>query len=136
MSNPITHLTNLITLFTDSRSFLSQLSTVVSSGVTTLIWSGDADWICNWFGDQAAAEAVSYPGQSQFQSLPLEPYTVNGNQSGTFKNVGGLSFLRVFGAGHEVPYYRKISPSKHRWQGRDADYFHFFCRTSTGIAGF
>ncbi|KAA6416163.1 MAG: carboxypeptidase S1 [Lasallia pustulata] len=90
----------------DSRSFLSQLSTVVSSGVTTLIWAGDADWICNWFGGQAAAEAVSYSGQSQFQSSPLVPYTVNGNQAGTFKNVGGLSFLRVFGAGHEVPYYQ------------------------------
>ena len=103
------HLTNLISVFfTDSRSFLSELSAVVSSGVTTLIWAGDADWICNWLGNEVAADAISYSGQSQFQSAPLQPYTVNGNQGGTFKNVGGLSFLRVFGAGHEVPYYRKI----------------------------
>jgi carboxypeptidase C (cathepsin A) len=32
----------------DARSFLSTLSTVVQSGITTLIWAGDADWICNW----------------------------------------------------------------------------------------
>ena len=28
---------------------------------------------------------------------------------GTFKNVGKLSWLRVFAAGHEVPYYRKFT---------------------------
>jgi hypothetical protein len=33
-------------------------------------------------------------------------YTVNGTAGGTFKNVGNLSWLRVFGAGHEVPYYQ------------------------------
>ena len=36
------------------------------------------------------------------------PYTVNGAQGGTFKTVSNLSFLRVFGAGHEVPYYREF----------------------------
>jgi hypothetical protein len=33
-------------------------------------------------------------------------YTVSGTAAGTFKTVGNLSWLRVFGAGHEVPYYR------------------------------
>ena len=31
---------------------------------------------------------------------------VQGTQGGTFKTVDNLSFLRVFGAGHEVPYYQ------------------------------
>ncbi|KAI9755376.1 MAG: hypothetical protein M4579_004305 [Chaenotheca gracillima] len=90
----------------DARSFLGALGDVVKSGVTTLIWAGDADWICNWFGGQAAAEAVVYSGQSSFKSKALTSYTVAGTAAGTFKNVGALSFLRVFGAGHEVPFYQ------------------------------
>jgi carboxypeptidase C (cathepsin A) len=71
------------------------------------MWAGDADWICNWIGNQATAEAVKYSGSSAFKSAAMKPYTVGGQQTGTFKIQGNLSFLRVFGAGHEVPYYRK-----------------------------
>jgi carboxypeptidase C (cathepsin A) len=99
-SNPTTNLSQL-----DSRSFLSELSTVVQSGVTTLVWAGDADWICNWYGGLAAANAISYSGQSTFKKLPVKSYTVNGTAGGTFKTQGNLSWMRVFGAGHEVPFY-------------------------------
>lgn len=102
----------------DARSFLSQLSSVVQSGVTTLIWAGDADWICNWFGNQAAAEAVTWASSAAFKAKALASYTVNGVAGGTFKNVGNLSFLRVFGAGHEVPFYRKsryVLSSLEKW---------------------
>ncbi|KAI4177768.1 MAG: hypothetical protein LQ343_000232 [Gyalolechia ehrenbergii] len=88
------------------RSFLAQLSDVVQKGVQTVVWAGDADWICNWFGNQAAAEAVSYDGHAAFQSAALMPFNVAGKQAGTFKAVGKLSFARVFGAGHEVPFYQ------------------------------
>lgn len=89
----------------NSRSFLTQLSDVVNKGITTVIWAGDADFICNWFGNQAAAEAVTYSGQNAFKAKALAPYNVGGKQGGTFKTEGKLSFLRVFGAGHEVPFY-------------------------------
>lgn len=32
----------------DSRSLMATLSTVVKSGITVLMWAGDADWICNY----------------------------------------------------------------------------------------
>lgn len=88
------------------RSFLSQLSHVVQKGVQTVVWAGDADWICNWFGNQAAAEAVTYSGQSAFKLAELTPYNVAGKQVGTFKTMGKLSFARIFGAGHEVAFYQ------------------------------
>lgn len=88
------------------RSFLSQLSEVVSSGVTTLIWAGDADWICNWFGVLNVANVINYSGTSTFAKKELTSYTVKGKQQGTFKTEGNLSFLRVFDAGHEVMYYQ------------------------------
>jgi len=86
----------------DARSLLSTLSTVVQSGITTLIWAGDADWICNWFGGFAVANAITYSGTAAFNAKAVASYTVSGAASGTFKTVGNLSWLRVFGAGHEV----------------------------------
>jgi carboxypeptidase C (cathepsin A) len=90
----------------DSRSFLSALSDIVQSGVRVTIWAGDADWICNWFGVEAVANAITYTSSAAFKASALTNYTVNGVVSGTYKSVGNLSFLRVFAAGHEVPYYQ------------------------------
>ncbi|KAI9847248.1 MAG: hypothetical protein M1838_000962 [Thelocarpon superellum] len=89
----------------NSRTYLPALSSVVQSGVRTVVWAGDVDWICNWYGNQAVANAVDYPGHSTFESTDLAPYSVNGKQGGTFKTVDNFSFLRVFQAGHEIPFY-------------------------------
>ena len=106
-SPPRPSTTHPLTLpLSDSRSFLTQLSSVVQSGIQVVVWAGDADWICNWFGGLAAANAVTYSGTSAFNAAPLNTYTVSGTQGGTFKTVGNFNFLRVFGAGHEVPYYQ------------------------------
>ncbi|POS85864.1 hypothetical protein EPUL_001933 [Erysiphe pulchra] len=88
-----------------SRSFIPTLSTVVQSGVRTLIWAGDADWICNWYGGLAVAETISYSESSTFKKQALEEYTVNGQARGEYKTAGNLAWLRAYGAGHEVPYY-------------------------------
>ncbi|KAL9056298.1 MAG: hypothetical protein Q9162_002989, partial [Coniocarpon cinnabarinum] len=87
------------------RSLLPELGSVVQSGIQVILWSGDADWICNWIGDQYIADNVTFGGQSAFRAASLQPYNVNGAQGGTFKTQDNFSFLRVFGAGHEVPYY-------------------------------
>ncbi|OOF96855.1 hypothetical protein ASPCADRAFT_145667 [Aspergillus carbonarius ITEM 5010] len=89
-----------------SRSFLTTLSTVINSGIHVLLWAGDADWICNWIGVHDVADAVQFPGQSEFHNTPLHPYTVDGAERGMYKSVGNFSFLRVYEAGHEVPYYQ------------------------------
>ena len=96
----------------NSRPFLSQLSDVVKSGVQTVVWAGDADWICNWFGGKAAAEAVSFGGQAAFQSKELAPYTVGGDHGGDFKQQDNFGFLRVFGSGHS----KNIPSCAKTWQ--------------------
>lgn len=88
------------------RSFLPELNSVVQSGLTTLVWAGDADWICNWMGNYDVAQVVEFDGQEEFRSASLESYTVDGKEGGSFKTVDNFSFLRVFEAGHEVPYYQ------------------------------
>jgi carboxypeptidase C (cathepsin A) len=89
----------------------------VKSGIQVLVWAGDADWICNYIGVQRVAEAVEFDGSSQFSNATLKPYTVNGTKKGEYKSVDNFSYLRVYGAGHEVPYYRKsFSPSNNLFQ--------------------
>ncbi|KAF2149189.1 alpha/beta-hydrolase [Myriangium duriaei CBS 260.36] len=87
------------------RSSLPALSQVVSSGVRVLLYAGDADWMCNYLGGVAVANAVNWSGQDCFRKASLEPYTVNGHAVGLFKSVKNLSWLQVYGSGHEVPYY-------------------------------
>lgn len=89
-----------------SRSLLPALSSVVSSGIQVLLWAGDADWICNYQGNFAAANALSWSGSSEFKGKALADYTVAGNKTGLYKTVNNLSWLQVYEAGHEVPYYQ------------------------------
>jgi carboxypeptidase C (cathepsin A) len=63
---------------------------------------------CNWFGNYDIANTIQYSGSTQFQAAALAPYTVDGTEMGQFKSVGDFSFLRVYKAGHEVPYYREL----------------------------
>ncbi|KAK8121809.1 carboxypeptidase S1 [Apiospora sp. TS-2023a] len=90
----------------DARSFLDTLSEVVRTGIQVLLWAGDADYICNWMGGLHVADAVAYANTTQFNAAAMEPYEVAGVPKGTVKTAGNLSFLRVFEAGHEVPYYQ------------------------------
>lgn len=92
----------------DSRSFIDELSDVINSDITVLMWAGDADWICNWVGNKYVADKVEFAGHECFAERDMEPYTVNGKEKGMFKQEDNLSFLSVYEAGHEVPYYRTL----------------------------
>jgi carboxypeptidase C (cathepsin A) len=85
------------------------LEDIMANNVTTLIWAGDTDWICNWKGNLATADNLKHPAKAQFASKKLEPYKVSGKSMGEYKTAGKLSFLRVFAAGHTVMAYRKYS---------------------------
>lgn len=51
--------------------------------------------------------AVNFSNAATFRNMAVSNYTVGGIAGGTFKTVDNLSWLRVFAAGHEVPYYRE-----------------------------
>ncbi|RSL56919.1 hypothetical protein CEP53_006650 [Fusarium sp. AF-6] len=97
---------NMETTGDGARSFLGPLADVVKRGINTLIWAGDTDWICNWEGNLWAADALEWPGQAKFTATALRNYTVNGKVHGRYKVVDNLAFLKVFEAGHSVPYYQ------------------------------
>nr|POE78434.1 carboxypeptidase s1 [Quercus suber] len=86
----------------DSRSTLSTMLGDVKSNIQILMWAGDADFICNYLGNYNVAQQVAPTG---FNSKALQSYTVNGKAAGLFKTQNNFSWLQVYGAGHEVPYY-------------------------------
>ena len=58
---------------------------------------------CKW---KNTFETSAYP-RIFSQSAELKSYTVNGAEKGTLKQVDNLSYMQVFGAGHQLPYYER-----------------------------
>ncbi|PQE16068.1 Carboxypeptidase Y A protein [Rutstroemia sp. NJR-2017a WRK4] len=72
--------------------------------IPVLIYAGDADYICNWLGNQAWTEALEWPGQKDFNAAKTKDLKLDsGEKTGTFKSSGNFTFARIFGAGHMVP---------------------------------
>jgi len=67
---------------------------------------GDADYICNWFGGQALSLAVNYTHSTEFRAAGYEPFVVEGTEYGEVRQYGNFSFMRIYEAGHEVPFYQ------------------------------
>jgi len=74
--------------------------------IPVLIYAGDADYICNWLGNQAWTEALEWPGQKAFNRAELKDLSLGHGYDayGKVKAAGNFTFLRVYGAGHMVPY--------------------------------
>ncbi|EEP81202.1 carboxypeptidase Y [Uncinocarpus reesii 1704] len=73
--------------------------------IPVLIYAGDADYICNWVGNKMWADALEWPGKSEFASKPLKDVMLtNGTAYGQLKSHKNFAFLRVLKAGHLVPY--------------------------------
>lgn len=61
----------------------------------------------NWFGGQAVSLALNYTHATEFRASGYTPFTAgNGTEYGEGRQYGNFSFLRVYEAGHEIPYYQ------------------------------
>jgi len=87
------------------RSSSPDLETVINAGVRTVIFDGDADFIVNFVGVESMVDHLNTQFTSLYQQQQFAPYTVAGQTAGQFKNAGTLSYVRVYGSGHEVPAY-------------------------------
>jgi len=87
-------------------NFMTDLEEILDNGVRVGMFYGDADYICNWFGGQAASLAVNYTHSEQFAKAGYAPFMVDGTEYGEVRECGNFSFTRVYEAGHEVPYYQ------------------------------
>ena len=70
------------------------------------LFYGDADYICNWFGGEAASLNISYAHAAEFRQAGYAPFIVDGEEYGEVREYGNFSFTRIYEAGHEVPFYQ------------------------------
>lgn len=87
-------------------NFIQDIEMLLDNGVRVALFYGDADYICNWFGGQAVSLAINYTNSVEFAAAGYTPYTVSGTEYGEVRQYGNFSFLRIYEAGHEVPYYQ------------------------------
>lgn len=72
--------------------------------IPVLIYAGDADYICNWLGNQAWAEELVWSGKKDYNAAKMTPLEVNDKQYGEVKSSGNFTFMRIYQAGHMVPF--------------------------------
>ncbi|KAJ1729295.1 hypothetical protein LPJ61_003596 [Coemansia biformis] len=94
-----------------SRSSKASLTYILDRNIPVLLYSGDADFICNWYGTLDVIRALDWHGKSDLDATAVQNWTwpaQSGDNipAGQFVTAGNFTFLRVYEAGHEVPYYQ------------------------------
>jgi len=88
---------------------------MLEAGVDVLIYAGDADFVCNWMGNQAWTEALEWSGKKLYNEadtnyFEMEDGTVGGegksakvSEGANDESTGRLTFLKIYDAGHLSP---------------------------------
>ncbi|BFZ55244.1 hypothetical protein PYCC9005_002284 [Savitreella phatthalungensis] len=83
------------------------IARLLDRNVTVTMFNGLLDMICNAGGGQAVANAIPWKRQAQYLNATFSNMTLdNGTVVGHVQQYGKFSYVRVFDAGHEVPYYQ------------------------------
>ncbi|CAG8573391.1 12846_t:CDS:2 [Ambispora leptoticha] len=79
---------------------------LLDKNIPTLLYHGNLDFICNWYGGHDVALNLKWSHADQFRKAPVQEWSVNGKKAGTYQEASNLRFVRVYNAGHEVPFYQ------------------------------
>lgn len=89
----------------EMRPFQQYVAELLENDIPVLLYEGDKDVICNWLGNHAWSDALEYSKHDLFEAQPLRPWhTKDGVLAGEVKNYDKFTFVRVYDAGHMVPY--------------------------------
>lgn len=91
--------------------FLESIGYLLDSGIKVAMMYGDRDYACNWVGGEQSSLAVPWSRAADFAAAGYAPLLVAEGgapvaERGLTRQLGNLSFTRVFQAGHEVPSYQ------------------------------
>lgn len=87
-----------------AKPYHPHVAELLNNGIPVLIYAGDKDYICNWLGNRAWVNVLDYNGAEGFAKQPTLDWVVDGFPAGEVKNYEHFTFLRVFDAGHMVPF--------------------------------
>lgn len=85
------------------KNFHGSVQQVLAAGADVLIYAGDLDYVCNWYGNKAWTLDLDWSGRDAFNAAEDKPYSVADRHVGDLRSHDNLYFLRVFEAGHMVP---------------------------------
>ncbi|KAJ8530560.1 hypothetical protein ON010_g14350 [Phytophthora cinnamomi] len=77
---------------------------VLAHGVRVLVYGGDADTVVNWMSQDSWTRALAWEYQQAFTSADFDDVFFQGHAIGRVRTSHGLSFMKVYGAGHMVPH--------------------------------
>jgi len=90
------------------RSFMKDIPYLLANNQSVVIYNGDEDLICNYYGTAAYLSDMQWPGQDAFAKASNHSYIVANAKAGTARTYQGLTFLVVSDAGHMVPYDQPV----------------------------
>lgn len=87
------------------KDLSGKVTDILNTGLDTLVYSGEEDFICNWKGGEAWTNAVAWSGHDDYTKQSYKDWNVSGTNgaAGSLKEYQNLKFLRVHNAGHMVP---------------------------------
>lgn len=89
-----------------TENTVEDLGKLLAQGITVVMYTGDADYNCNWLGGQAVSLLVDSPGFSSSGYVNIS--TDDGVVHGQVRQSGQFAFVRVYQSGHEVPFYQPL----------------------------
>lgn len=97
-----------VLVYAVSCPFRSILYDLQSTAKPSTNVQGDADFICNWLGNRAWAEALEWPGKKAYNDVKLEDLKLDGDgrKIGQVKSSGNFTFMRMYGP---VPFSERTS---------------------------
>jgi carboxypeptidase D len=93
----------------------SLLPTLAGQGVEILIYSGDSDFICNYYGAQYLVGNLTWNGETGFINALKQPFITTSKRdtlAGEYVNERNLTNLVIFGASHMVPFDQPLATSQ------------------------
>lgn len=86
---------------------LNSLAAFLDSGVKVALIYGDRDYEVNWIGGEGVSLSIPWSQNAAFSRAGYEPMSTNATYTGGLtRQLGPLSFTRVFQSGHQVASYQ------------------------------